>query len=215
MSATGQEPEAPQEAPSASPEQQTAAPAPGSDGFERINARMEEFGRQQAHIADTLASLMTPPEEEIDEADYYTDEGELTEDGARAVIADLVREGIQAELAPREKARALSDRDDAFEALREEYPELQDDKIAEQALGAAIRWAQQNNPAIIESPGFVDVIEMAYKSAKFEELASQQAADQPRSVVLESAQGARQQQQPGPDWGDRIVKAAERLRPQI
>jgi hypothetical protein len=216
MSAPGQEtPEPP--APSAPADgaapQETAPAAP--DGFDRINERMEQFGRQQAQIAETLAGLMTPEEEEPDESEFYTDDGELTEEGARAVIADLVREGIQQELGPREAARLKSDRDDAFEALRDEYPELQDDKVANEALGAAIRWAQQNNPAIIETPGFVDVIEMAYKSARFEELRAQQP-EQPRSVVLESAQGARQQQRPNePDWGDRIVKAAQSLRPQI
>jgi hypothetical protein len=172
--------------------------------------------RQQAQIAETLTQFMAPEEEEPDESDFYTDTGDLTEEGARAVIADLVRDGIQQELAPRERARALESRDDAFEALREEYPEMGDEKVAEQAIGAAMRWAQANNPAIIETPGFVDVIEMAYKSSKFEELAKQQAAEQPRSVVLESAQGARQQQSPNePDWGDRIVKAAAALRPQI
>lgn len=217
MSATGQEPpaEAPQ-APSAPEGTQEAAPPTGPDGFERISARMEEFGQQQAQIAATLAGLMEPVEEEPDESDYYTDTGELTEEGARAVIADLVREGIQQEMAPREAARLKSERDTAFEQLRDEYPELQDDKTANEALGAALQWAQRNNPAIVETPGFVDVIEMAYKSMKYEALQAQQAAEQPRPVVLESAQGARHQQRPNePDWSDRIVKAAERLRPQI
>jgi polyhydroxyalkanoate synthesis regulator phasin len=217
MSAPGQAPET-TEAPSApevTEQTQQTTTQPGSDGLDRLYSRMDEVASQQARMAETLTQFMTPAEEEADESEFYTDEGELTEEGARAVISDLVRESIQAELAPREKARALEQRDDAFEALKDEYPELQDEKVAEQALGAAIRWAQQNDPAIIESPGFVDVIELAYKSAKFDELAKQQTADQPR-IVLESAQGARQQHQPqGPDWSDRIVKAAERLRPQI
>jgi polyhydroxyalkanoate synthesis regulator phasin len=215
MSAQGQEPES--AAPSA-PEPTTPEPTtpPPSDGLDRVYARMDEFAAQQARLAESFQQYMAPPEEEPDESDFYTDEGELTEEGARAVIADLVREQIQSEMAPREKARAVEMRDDAYEALRDQYPELQDDKVAEQVLGSAIRWAQANDPAVIESPAFVDVIEFHYKAGKFDELASQRAAEQPRSVVLESAQGARQQQRPNePDWSDRIVKAAERLRPQI
>jgi hypothetical protein len=221
MSAMGQEPNESTPAPSAPEQAQTettAAPTQGSDGLERINARMEEVARQQAQMAESLTQFMSPVEEEdeLTEADLYTETGELTEEGARAVIADLVREGIQAELAPRERARLLEQRDDAFEALRDEYPDMADDKIAEAALAVATRWAKANDPGIIDTPGFVDVIEMAYKATRFDELAQQQTAEQPRSVVLESAQGARQQQQPkGPDWSDRIVKAAERLRPQI
>jgi rubrerythrin len=221
MSAMGQEPAESTPAPSAPETTQTettAAPTQGSDGLERINARMEEVARQQAQMAESLTQFMSPVEEEdeLTEADLYTETGELTEEGARAVIADLVREGIQAELAPRERARLLEQRDDAFEALRDEYPDMADDKIAEAALAVATRWAKANDPGIIDTPGFVDVIEMAYKATRFDELAQQQTAEQPRSVVLESAQGARQQQQPkGPDWSDRIVKAAERLRPQI
>jgi hypothetical protein len=61
----------------------------------------------------------------------------------------------------------------------------------------------------------VEVIEAFYKAEKFDELHAAQAAEQPRSVVLESASGVRQQAKPDTDWGDRIVKAAERLKPQI
>jgi polyhydroxyalkanoate synthesis regulator phasin len=206
MSALGQEPaETTPETPSAPEPTQTTAAPPQSDGLERINARMEEVARQQAQMAESLTQFMAPVEDEdaLTDADLYTETGELTEEGARAVIADLVREGIQAELAPRERARQLEQRDDAFEALRDEYPELADDKTAEAALAVATRWAQANNPGIIDTPGFVDVIELAYKATKFDELAQQQAAEQPRTVVLESAQGARQQQAQGSGYARR------------
>jgi hypothetical protein len=176
---------------------------------------MDRMAQQQAALVEGMTQLTAPPEEEEDDSLYYTDEGELTEDGARAVIADLVREQIQSEMAPREAARLVAERDDAYEALRDEFPELQDQAVSERVLARAIRWAQGFDPQIIDRPEFVDVIEAFYKADKFEEISAAQAAEQPRPVVLESGQGARQQTSQGPDWSDRIVKAAERLRPQI
>ena len=62
----------------------------------------------------------------------------------------------------------------------------------------------------------MDVIEAFFKADKYEDVRKTQAAEQPRSVVLESGSGAgRPQRSNEPDWGDRIVKAAERLRPSI
>ena len=43
----------------------------------------------------------------------------------------------------------------------------------------------------------------------------QRAAQAPRGVVLESGTGAAPQADSDEDWGDRIVAAAERLRPKI
>jgi len=217
MSATGQPPEgaAEPEAPSA-PEAGTETQAPASDGLERLYARMDQMASQQQQLADTFAQLTAPAEEEEDESLYYDDEGGLTEDGARAVLGQMVDERVEALMAPREKAHALTQRDDAYDALRDEYPELQDEQIAGPVLAAAVQWAQGHNPALIERPEFVDVIEWVYRSNKFESLSAAQAAEQPRPVVLESGSGAARQQRPQePDWGDRIVKAAERLRPQI
>jgi polyhydroxyalkanoate synthesis regulator phasin len=213
MSAPGQESEA-QPQPEAQPEPQAQPAQP--EGLDRLYERMDQVASQQAALAENFQQLMQPEEEEADESDFYTDDGELTEDGARAVISDLVREQIQSEMAPREQAAAINARDRGYEALREEYPELQDEKVAEAVLADAIGWARSHNPAIIETPGFVDVIEWVYQARQLHTLRAAQEAEQPRSVVLESAQGARRQQQPNePDWSDRIVKAAERLRPQI
>jgi hypothetical protein len=185
------------------------------EGLDRIYSRMDEMAQTQKQLAESVTALMAPPEEEEDESLYYTDEGDLTEEGARAVLADMVRSEIEATMAPREKARMVGQRDEAYEGLLETYPELQDPAVSERVLGAAVRWAQGANPDIIERPEFVDVVEAFYKAEKYEALAAQQAAEQPRPVVLESGQGARQQRPNEPDWGDRIVKAAEALRPQI
>jgi hypothetical protein len=217
MSAPGQQaestttPDAPESAPAEAPVTETTA-APGSDGLDRLYARMDEMAAQQRQMVDSLTELRQPPEEAEPELDYYDDEGGLTEDGARALIADLVREQVETQLAPREQARLTEMRDDAYEALKDEYPEMQDEAIARPILDRAVRWAMQVDERIIERPEFVDVIESFYKAAKFEEMRSQQEAEQPRPVVLEGAGGAaRTTRGPQePDWQKRVIEAAQR-----
>jgi hypothetical protein len=215
MSAPGQEPSAPTEAEAPSAPEAPAVPAP-DQGLDRLFARMDEIAGQVSGIAgrvDGITQLVTPEEEQ---AEFYEDDGTLTEDGARALIQQMVDERVQEQLAPREQARLIEQRDDAFEALREQYPELQDEATANRVLAAAIRWANNVNPEIIDRPEFVEIIEAFHKSERYDGMAAEQAAAQPRPVVLESGTGGNRQQQPNePDWGDRIVKAAERLRPQI
>jgi hypothetical protein len=217
MSATGQPTEGtPPPAESGEPTTTTTT-TEAPPGLDKIYERMDSMAAQQREFMQSVSQQLTPAEEEEepDPADYYGDDGSLTEEGARAVIKELVDEQVQAQLAPQEAARLIERRDDAYEALQDEYPELADPKVAEPVLQSAIAWAQ-GNQGIIDRPEFVDVIEWVYTHGKYHELQETQAAEQPRSVVLESAQGAaRQTQQQGPDWGDRIVKAAERLRPQI
>lgn len=217
MTAPGQEPSAPPEAePSAPPEAPPAAPQ-STEGLDRLYARMDEIAQQVGGVTqrvDGIHELVAPPEEE---PDFYETDGSLTEDGARALIQQMVDERVQEQLAPREAARMVETRDDAFESLRDEYPELREEAVANRVLGAAIRWANATDPKIIDRPEFVDVIEAFYKAEKYDGIAAEQAAAQPRTVVLESGQGAARQQQQAnePDWGDRIVKAAERLHPKI
>jgi hypothetical protein len=132
------------------------------------------------------------------------------------MIADLVAEQVQQQLAPREQAAAVRERDSAFDDLRETYPGLQDEKVAAQCINQALGWANENAPNLIDSPAFVDLVEQIYVGMKYRERAD---AEQPvtpgRGVVLESAGGAAPATDKQVDWGDRIVKAAERLRPQL
>lgn len=217
MSATGQEP-APQDAPAPSapdaPPSEAPAAAPAqSDGLDRVYSRMEEMAAQQQALIESFQQFAEPPEEE---ADLYDDEGGLTEEGAQALIADLVAKQVESHLAPREAARLVEQRDDAFEALRAEYPELQDDAVSREVLGEAIRWANSVDPQIVERPEFVDVIESFYKARKFEEYREREQAEQPRPIVLESAAGGGRQQRPNePDWQKRVIAAAEKDGPRI
>jgi hypothetical protein len=215
MSAPGQEAEstttaAPESAPvEASATTETTAPS--SDGLDRLYARMDEMAAQNRQMADDLTQLRQPPEAEEEEVDYYDEQGGLTEDGARALISDLVREQIDTHMAPREQARMVEQRDDAYEALKDEYPELQDEKTAKPILDRAVKWAIGVDERIIERPEFVDVIESFYKAAKFEELRGQQEEHQPRPVVLEGAGGAgRTTRGPQePDWQKRVIDAGQ------
>lgn len=218
MSATGQPAEGTTPPPeSGEPTTTTTTEAAPPGGLDKLYERMDSMAAQQREFMQSVSAQLTPAEEddEPDPADYYGEDGSLTEEGARQVIKELVDEQVQAQLAPQEAARLIERRDEAYEALQDEYPELADPKVAERVLQSAISWAQ-GNQSLIDRPEFVDVIEWVYTHGKYHELQEAQTAAQPRSVVLESAQGAaRQTQQQGPDWGDRIVKAAERLRPQI
>lgn len=219
MSAIGQgdpaptpEPSAPSEATPAA--ETAAAPAAPAPDFDRLFSRMDQMAAQQQQVAEQVAMLTAPPEED-EELLYYDDEGELTEEGAQAAIRELVNQQVSEALAPREKAMLIEQRDDAYEDLKERYPELADEKVGGQVLAASIGWAQRHNPELIDKPEFVDLIEWVYKSDFRTPEAPEQ--EQQRRVELESASGAgaRGRAKPEVDWGDRIVKAAERLRPQI
>lgn len=214
MSATGQgEPAPPQEAPASAPEGAPPAAAPAPD-FDRLFSRMDEVATTQQQMAQQMAALTNPPEIEEDLILYDDETGELTEEGAQQLIRDLVNTQVKEALAPREKAQMIRDRDSAYEDLKDDYPELADEKIGGQVLQAAISWAQRHNPDLIDRPEFVDLIEWVYKSDFRTPEAPE--VEQARRVELESASGAGgRQKKPEVDWGDRIVKAAERLRPQI
>jgi hypothetical protein len=214
MSANGQEPVAPEATEPSAPE---AAPAAPDQGLERLFARMDEMAGQVSGIVqrvDGITQLVTPPEEE---PEFYDDTGGLTEDGARALIQGIVDERVSETLAPREQARMIERRDEEYDALRERYPALDDPETANRVLQSAIRWANAvGHPEIIDRPEFVEIIEDRYIRERYDTLAESEA-DQPRSVVLESGQGAARQQQQAnePDWSQRITDAASRLRPQI
>jgi hypothetical protein len=212
------------------PETTTAAPDGGPieeattdaqpGGLDRLYDRMDQMAGQQRQMLESLQRALTPEEEEAEAElgpeDLYTETGDLTEDGARALIRDLVNEQVEAQLAPREQARLVEQRDDAYEALKDEYPELKDERIGAQILNRAVEWANAINPQLIERPEFVDVIEAFYKADRYDERATQEAAELPRPVVLESAQGGRPStRQPDVDWQKRVIEAAQKDAPRI
>lgn len=207
---------APESAPAAAPSEPTTTAAPTApaqpEGLDRIYERMDQLAAQQQEIATQFGTVFAPPEEEME---YYDDDGEMTEEGVRAVVSDYVREQVDAQLAPREAQALIVARDDEWEALKESYPELEDRAVAQGVIAEAVRWAQTHNPDLIDRPEFVDVIEWAYRSHKFDEHAEAQAAAAPQGVVLESASGARQDVKGQVDWQKRVMDAAEQSAPRI
>jgi hypothetical protein len=224
MSATGQ-PETAAPAPETGAETttpQTTTPETTSQpgGYDKVMERMDALSRDQRATIERLEALANPPAEEdpeFDPSDFYDDDGQMTDVGAEAYLDDLVEKRLEARLAPREKAELLRQRDETYEAFVDEHPEMQDEKVSRPVLDRAVAWAHEHDAeSLIDKPGFVDVIEWAFKAERWDSYQAQQQADQPRSVVLESASGAaRETGKPQVDWGDRIVKAAERLKPQI
>lgn len=189
-----------------------------------ITERMNELGEQTGQMAEQIAGLYGAPEEYEEEAepevepDPYDEDGELTPEGAQQIIDQRVDERLNSALSQRDAARALEAREDAFEALRDEIPALQDDKTAARLVReVAADLDAHGHEAVIETPLFVDLIEQRYKSEQFEQRASAEREQDPgREVVLESAAGGGAPSKSTEiDWGERIAKAAERLRPSI
>jgi hypothetical protein len=114
-----------------------------------------------------------------------------------------------------------AEREEAFEELRERLPILQDEDTASEFVRMGVELAERwGAPAIVEGPDFVDLLRhLVLGSVGMQAIEREQAGQQPqREVVSESAAGG------GPSgdnrsesqyWGDRMLAAAERLRPRI
>jgi len=210
MSAQGQDPAAPAAETAAAPPE-GAQPA----GLDRVYEQMEAMAAGQKQMLDALTQITAPPEEEdepeFDPSEFYDETGEMTEEGARALISDMVDQRVEKVMAPREAARLVRERDDLFEALKDEYPQLQDEKIANEVIQKALGWAHTHNKGLIERPEFVDVIEWIYRSEHGSAPSEDEEEPQPgRTVVLEGASGARRESKPQQvDWQKRVIDAAQ------
>lgn len=184
-----------------------------------ITERMDEISEQVRQSQDQLAGLYYPETEEAEpeyeDAEEYGDDEDLSPEQARRIIGSEVDNRLQAELGKRDAATAMERRNESFEALQDEIPALQDDKYARGLVQAA---AQELRDAgaehLIGTPYIVDVIERLHIVSQHEEVKAN-AQPAPKDVVLESGSGASVQQTDEEDWGDRIVKAANSLRPTI
>lgn len=193
-----------------------------------IQERMNELGEQTGRMAEQFSTLyegqqqqQQQPEQEGEadqDFDYFDAEGELTPEGAQAMIDQRVDDRLNAALSKRDAASALDQREDAFEALRDEIPALQDEKEAARLVRDTADYLKQHGREdVIDTPMFVDMIEdRYYREAHHERVQAEREQQPDREIVLESAGGAAQAPAKNePDWGERIVKAAERLRPRI
>lgn len=191
-----------------------------------ITSKLDELGETTSQLAQQYADAFKQeePEAEFDyDGDFYDEDGEITEEGARHLIGSEVDDRVKAALAERDARDALREREDAFEALRAEIPALADDKLAARLVNEVAEelrdeYGEETAKQIIGRPLFVRFVEQYYKAGLYDDgQAQSEDAEDDQEVVLESATGASatRKKKDEPDWGDRIVKAAESARPQI
>ena len=199
--------------------QAAEAPATGTppEWLAPIEERMNDLRDQNYALAEQFQSLLAYPEEEEEDEQVYEDEqGNLTPEGAQMIIDQRVDHLLGERMSAIEARNAVTARDQDFEALKAQYPDLADEANAApiiQELAAELEAAGFG--AVIQTPMFVDLIEQRYKAHQFDERAASEEPPQ-RGVVLESAGGAApQQREQDVDWGERILKAAQSANPRI
>ena len=169
---------------------------------------------EQPTVEELAAQYGISPEELLALSEQY-EQGEQDE---QPDIFDLIDRSVDRHAQAIDAQHALLDRDEDFAELREAIPILQDEQIARAVVNRATDLAEAWDPSIIETPAFVDLIELVAKAVVGDRaVGREQPAGIPR-LQLESAQGAEQRTPPPADsdyWGDKIVQAAQRLRPQI
>lgn len=202
-----------------------------------IMQRMDELGETTAQLAQALELGYSgyDDDEYGDDADLSDDESadleaelgdELDEIDAEALDGDegdgieRLAEALQSRFSSREDQRnAFEDREDAFEELRESLPLLQDEQTARRIVGRARDLAMNWDPRLIESPQFVNLVELVALAGVAEQVRERERnTPQERAVQLESAGGAVPQadsRDQSDVIGDRIVAAAARLRPDV
>ena len=194
-----------------------------------INERMEELTEQSRQMQDAIGGL------------YYEDEPGEYEDGYELDDAELAQFGIAddededyAEENPvdtfytaardhfgeldrqQEIAQATEEGEDALDELREQYPILQDERFAAELVNRAAQHHAKDDPHLLDRVGLVRQVERELLAYAYD-LAVEQQQQPEREVMLESASGSVPQQasSDGDYWGDRVVSAAQKLRPTI
>jgi len=180
---------------------------------ERLGNGYDDYGSDDGYDED-------PSDEDweglgIDPAELEQAEG----DGGEGVdIFDLIDRSIDSRLADVEAEQLFEQREDDFDDLRDEYPLLQHEPTARAIVNRAAELANNWNPAVIERPEFVSLIELVTKAAMADRaVAEQRPGEQPR-VQLEAATGAGQhdrqpQRRPRARHGRSVPQAAAARRP--
>lgn len=186
----------------------------------------DEYSDDELEQLDGYGQFLREHGDELEDiAGEYDDEYGYDEPDILDQLSDRMDRAIERREAAADAETAVEDRDQAFEDLRESMPLLQHDETAraliDRATRRAVRLCRQlgRDPSdLIESPDFVKIIE-AETLAQIGRQARSRERERgsgEREIVLESAAGAGAPQRKNePDWGDRIVKAAERLHPKI
>lgn len=195
-----------------------------------IEGRMDELASQQYEIAQQFQEALSErpvyvdPEEEaapegLPEEEWYDDDGDLTPQAAEQIIDQRVSERLSEQLGLRDAAAQVQARDEAYEDLVAEYPDL--DEVGADIVTDLVRELTEAGRAeVIEHPVFVDLVEARYKASLYDKRSNEAPSDEVeprRGVMLEAAGGGsptrgRDDQE---DWQARIVEAARAQQPDI
>jgi hypothetical protein len=215
---------------------QGAQPEPSSEPPEwlaGIEGRMDELANQQYEIAQQFQDALSErpvyaepeeaPEEGLPEEEWYDDDGELTPQAAEQIIDqrvdERVSERLSEQLGLRDAAAQVQARDEAYEDLVAEFPDL--DEVGPDIVTDLVRELTEAGRAeVIEHPVFVDLVEARYKASLYDRRSNEAPSDEVeprRGVMLEAAGGGsptrgREEQE---DWQARIVEAARAVQPDI
>jgi hypothetical protein len=217
-------------------------PAPA--WLEPITDRMEELADQNYAIAQELAAQRG---DEDEGEDYYEDEygaenadddyefvdpddaGEdLGSDFIPADLFGLVDHALDNRLAMADAEQAIEQRDQLFDALRAEFPDLLSGERGLEIVWRANGIAEAISPGLVETPAFVQLIAAVAKSELLEEAQGYESRPPPprrersangsRPLELEAAGGGSgPTMRPSEDehWQQRVIDTAKRLRPDI
>lgn len=186
-------------------EQATTTEAPPSFDTSKLEERMEAQARQmQEQLAQLQERLPAPTEE--DELLEPGDDGYEDQEATKALDA-WFEERFKERMEPLQQQQMVERRNDEYDALLEDYPEMQDEQFAKPIIARATELARSLNPDAVNRPEFVDLIEAVYKAHVADQRAAREKpAGERKEVVLEGAGGAAPSE-PEEDLAARIVAA--------
>jgi hypothetical protein len=180
----------------------------------RIDSRLEEMSRTIQELAQR--PVYEPQAEEDDEDPYPLEEGEdgFDEQEAQRFLQELVDKQVAERLQPLQQQQANEKRDQAYDKLKQDFPEFENEDVARKYIGLAVSDLEDLNPAAIEDHRLVKWAEKLYKADKADERAAQETPPQ-RTTSLESSGGAAPSENDGEDLQDRLIRAYQQSHTQI
>jgi|ERR1044072_1638952 hypothetical protein len=160
---------------------------------EKLEQRLEELASQNKTLVDQFGelreSLYTDDDDEVDEDLIPEGEDGYEEQEAQRYLQELAREEAEKLLQPMRVEQANRARDTAFDKLKSNFPEFDNEETARKYVAEAVSILEDLNPAAIEDHRLVYFIEKLYKADKADERAAQETPPQ-RTAHLEHGGGA-------------------------
>ena len=200
------------------PVDSTEAPSSAEQGAQapdlsRLYEQMEQMQSGLASRLEQFEQKLTPQEQEIEDL-YPLDEGDdgWEEQEFQRQLDQMVESRLQEKLTPYMQQQQLKERDQEFEGLLEQYTELAEDKgLLKSVVEQAEQFAARLNPEFVNTPEFVDLMEMVYKARKADERAAQEKPAGERKEVSLEGGGGRAPSEPEEDPQDAVLAAAKRF----